>query len=53
MKELVGSLAQLLAIIFLTVTFAVSVAAFSMWADSGANASSAQGQSVSLAAGTQ
>jgi hypothetical protein len=53
MKEISSSLAQLFAIILLTVTFAVSVAALSMWADSGATVGDAQGQSVSLGAGTQ
>ena len=53
MKEITSSLAQLLAIIFLTVTFAVSVAALSLWADSGTTSGDAQGQSLSRRAGLQ
>ena len=53
MREITSSLAQLLAIILLTVTFAVSVAALSVWADSGATAGDPQGQPVSLSAGSQ
>jgi hypothetical protein len=52
MKEVTSSLAQLFAIILLTVTFAVSVAALSLWADSGPTAGGAQGQTVSPRAGT-
>jgi hypothetical protein len=37
----------------LTVTFAVSVAALSMWADPGSPAGDAQGQTASPTAGTQ
>jgi hypothetical protein len=52
MKEVTSSLAQLFAIILLTVTFAVSVAALSVWADSGSAAGDAPGQPVTLRAGT-
>lgn len=53
MKEITSSLVQLLAIIFLTVTFAVTVAALSVWADSGSTAGDAQGQTLSRRAGLQ
>jgi hypothetical protein len=36
MKFVVSGLAQLLAVIVLTITLAVSLAALSLWADSGA-----------------
>jgi hypothetical protein len=52
MKEITSSLAQLFAIILITVTFAVSVAALSVWADSGTPVGDAQGQTVSPRAGT-
>ena len=52
MKEITSGLAQLFAIILLTVTFAVSVAALSVWADSGTTAGDAQAQTVSPRAGT-
>jgi hypothetical protein len=52
MKEITSSLAQLFAIILLTVTFAVSVAALSVWAESGSPAGGAQGQTVSPPART-
>jgi hypothetical protein len=47
MKELASSLAQLFAIIFLTITLAVSITALSLWADSGAQPA----QAVSMRAG--
>ncbi|MCA1641299.1 MAG: hypothetical protein LC785_04790 [Acidobacteria bacterium] len=53
MKEIGSSLAQLFAIILLTVTFAVSVAALSIWADSGSTAGDSQGQTLSRRAGLQ
>jgi hypothetical protein len=54
MKEISSSLAQLFAIILLTVTFAVSVAALSVWADSGTTAAGdTQDQTVSQRAGLQ
>jgi hypothetical protein len=53
MKEISSSLAQLFAIILLTVTFAVSVAALSMWADSGTTAGDAQDQTATQRAGLQ
>jgi hypothetical protein len=52
MKIVTSSLAQLFAIILLTVTFAVSVAALSVWADSGSPAADAPGQIVSPRPGT-
>ncbi|HEX8161588.1 MAG TPA: hypothetical protein VF538_06925 [Pyrinomonadaceae bacterium] len=52
MKIITSSLAQLLAIILLTVTFAVSVAALSVWADSDTPSGDAQDQTLSLRAGT-
>jgi hypothetical protein len=52
MREITSSLAQLFAIILLTVTFAVSVAALSVWADPGSTAGDAPGQSMGLRAGT-
>jgi hypothetical protein len=53
MKEISSSLAQLFAIILLTVTFAVSVAALSMWADSGTTAGDTQDQTVGRLASSQ
>ncbi len=52
MKFVVSSLAQLLAVIVLTITLAVSLAALSLWADSGAQSDGAQPQQPShVAAG--
>jgi hypothetical protein len=53
MKELTRSIAQLFAIIVLMITFAVSITALSLWADSGAqNPNDAQPQqAASLHAG--
>ena len=53
MKALTSSIVQLFAIIFITITFAVSVAAFSMWADSGADVGGNQPQAVGLVADAQ
>ncbi|MDT7604300.1 MAG: hypothetical protein QOF61_2297 [Acidobacteriota bacterium] len=50
MRLLVSSLAQLFAIIMITITFAVSITALSLWADSGATTSSTQPQALSLRA---
>lgn len=47
MKELASSLAQLFAIVLLTITFAVSVTALSMWATSGATTGDEQSVSAS------
>lgn len=38
MRELANDLAKLLAVIMLTITFAISMAALSLWAGSDANA---------------
>jgi hypothetical protein len=51
MKELASSVAQLFAVILITITFAFSVAAFSMWADSDAATSSGQVQAINPGAG--
>jgi hypothetical protein len=50
MKLLAGSLVQLFVIVVLTITFAVSVTALSLWADSGAATSDSQRQAMSLRA---
>jgi hypothetical protein len=50
MKLLASSLAQLFVIVMLTITFAVSITALSLWADSGATKTDRQGQAVSLRA---
>jgi hypothetical protein len=47
MKLLASSLAQLFAIIVITITFAVSLAALSLWADSGAQTIDVQQQQAS------
>ncbi|MFL6230773.1 MAG: hypothetical protein ACJ741_18520 [Pyrinomonadaceae bacterium] len=46
MKELAASVVQLFAIILITITFAVSVAALSTWADSVATTGDGQVQAV-------
>jgi hypothetical protein len=51
MKLLASSLAQLFVIVMLMITFAVSITALSLWADSGASAANNQPQAVSLGAG--
>jgi hypothetical protein len=50
MKLLASSLAQLFVIVMLMITFAVSITALSLWADSGATTTVNQGQAVSLRA---
>lgn len=49
MKEVADSLAKLFAIIMLTVTFAISLAALSMWANSGAVATPAADEPAAAA----
>ncbi len=48
MKLVFSSLAQLFIVIVLTITFAVSLAALSLWADSGAQNVSAEQQASNL-----
>lgn len=51
MKLVVSSLAQLFVVILLTITFAVSLAALSLWADSGAQNAGSQQPTPHVAAG--
>lgn len=52
MKLVVSSLAQLFLVVVLVLTFAVSLAALSLWADSGTQNVNADQQASGLGAGT-